>query len=298
MSDQRKREWFELGAKSFARVRPGMYDQPTYPCPICLVPFTIEALTDKRLTVEHVPPETFGGRELVLTCKICNNSAGSKLDADAKTKEDVRLAMAGALGRPHRIKAMFGDRRINGELLTSNGRFSLRIPAKINKPGTREQLQDIALPGVELTVQHEPYADLGAKISWLRSAYLVLFAVAGYEFVLDPSIQIVRKQILECDERKMITFMSDAPADIPLTERQILRVLAPNWHGGWAVQFGRYFVQFPAPGDMTFYDRMADSGVEPFVHQMTYQKMGWPNEPTLGLPRTTQSCLARPLFSG
>ena len=55
----------------------------------------------------------------------------------------------------------------------------------------------------------------------------------------------------------MVTFTSEAQQDIPLTERRILRVLAPRWHLGWAVQFGRYFVQFPSPGDMSFYDRMA-----------------------------------------
>ncbi len=79
-----------------------MFDQPTYACPICLTPFTIEALADKRLSAEHVPPKSVGGRELLLTCKVCNNSAGTKLHADAKTKEDVRIAMAGMLGRPHR----------------------------------------------------------------------------------------------------------------------------------------------------------------------------------------------------
>src|ERR1700680_2136773 len=120
-SDRKKREWFELGAKAFAQVYPGTFDQATYLCPICLDPLTIEALADKRLTAEHVPPESFGGRELLLTCKDCNNSAGTKLDADAKTKEDVRLAMAGTLEHPHRIKATIGELRINGELHRSGG---------------------------------------------------------------------------------------------------------------------------------------------------------------------------------
>ena len=53
------------------------------------------------------------------------------------------------------------------------------------------------------------HADLGAKISWLRSGYLALFAVAVYKLSLDPAIQIVRRQILECDERTMVTFTSE-----------------------------------------------------------------------------------------
>jgi hypothetical protein len=282
-TDHKKREWFDLGAAAFALECPGMFDRATYPCPICLTPFTIEAIADRRLSAEHVPPKSVEGRELLLTCTNCNNSAGTKLDADAKTREDVRIAMAGTLGRPHRIKATIGDLRVNGELHTSGGQYSLRIPPKINKPGTNEALRNVARAGAALTVQHESYSELGANISWLRSGYLALFAIAGYKVALDPAMQIVRQQILECDERRMITFTSVVQHDIPLTERRILRVLAPKWHLGWAVQFGRYFVQFPSPGDMTFYDRMAAYGLEPIVQHTTYENMGWPTKPTFGL---------------
>jgi hypothetical protein len=124
---------------------------------------------------------------------------------------------------------MIGGVRVNGELHTSEGKDSLRILPKINKPGTNEALRDVVRAGTQLTVEHESFSELGAKISWLRSGYLALFAVAGYKLALDPAMQIVRQQILECDERKMITFTSEAQQDIPLTERRILRVLAPQW---------------------------------------------------------------------
>jgi hypothetical protein len=288
-TDRKKREWFDLGATAFARECPGMFDQPTYPCPICLTPFTVEALADNRLSAEHVPPKSVGGHELVLTCTVCNNSAGTKLDAHAKIKEDVRIAMAGGIGRPHRVKAAFGDLRVNGELHTSGGTYSLRIPPKINKPGTNEALRNVARAGTQLTVQHEPFAELGAKISWLRSGYLALFAVYGYKIALDPAMEIVRKQILECDERRMVTFTAEAQQDIPLTERRILRVLAPQWQLGWVVQFGRYFVQFPSLGDMTFYERIAAYGLEPAVQHATYENMGWPTKPTFGLPQNIEA---------
>ncbi len=252
-TERKKREWFDLGAAAFGRECPGTFEQPTYPCPICMTPFTSEALADKRLSAEHVPPKSVGGRELLLTCRVCNNSAGSKLDADAKTKEDARVATAGTLGRPHRIKATIAGLRLNGELHTSEGKYSLKIPSKINKPGTNEALRNVARVGTPLTVEHESFSDLGAKISWLRSGYLALFAWAGYKVALDPAMQIVRQQTLECDERRMITFTSRGATGIfPFTERRILRVIAPQWRRGWAVQFGRYFVQFPSPGDMTF----------------------------------------------
>lgn len=284
-SDRKKRAWFDLGAAAFAQECPGMFDAPTYPCPVCLAPFTLDALADKRLSAEHVPPKSVGGSELLLTCRVCNNSAGTKLDADAKTKEDVQVAMAGKGLRPHRIKAMIGELTVQGKLHTSDGRYSLQIPPQINKPGTSEALRSVARAGTPLTVQHESYSELGARISWLRSGYLALFAVAGYKLARDPAMQIVREQILNCDERRMITFTADAQQDFPFTIRRILRVLAPEWHGGWVVQFGRYLVQFPSPGDMTFYDRIATFGPTGAAHTTTYQNMGWPTKASFGLPQ-------------
>jgi len=124
----KKREWFDLGAESFARVRPDLYDRPIYPCPICLATFTIEALAQKQLSAEHVPPESLGGQELLLTCRNCNNSSGTKLDAHARIKEDVQLALAGTLGHPHRVRAMFGDLVVNAELHTSGGQVLASSP--------------------------------------------------------------------------------------------------------------------------------------------------------------------------
>jgi len=284
----KKREWFDLGAESFARVRPDLYDRPIYPCPICLATFTIEALAQKQLSAEHVPPESLGGQELLLTCRNCNNSSGTKLDAHARIKEDVQLALAGTLEHPHRVRAMFGDLVVNAELHTSGGNYSLQVPTKINKPGTSDTLQSVARMGAQLTVEHERYADLGAKISWFRCGYLALVAVTGYELALDPAFEIVRKQILECDERKMVSFTSEAPEHIPLTVRRILHVLAPEWHRGWAVEFGRYFVHFPALGDTSFYDRMAAHAFDP-ITQYSYRYMGWPSEPTFGRSETASA---------
>ena len=283
-NERKKREWFDLGAESFARARPGLYDHPIYPCPICLTTFTVDALAQKQLSAEHVPPESLGGRALLLTCRSCNNSSGTKLDAHARIKEDVQLAIAGALDNPHRVRAAFGDLVVNAELHTSEGKYSLQVPTRVNKPGTRDALQNAARMGAQLTVKHERYAELGAKISWFRSGYLALFAVAGYELALDPAFEIVREQILECDERKMVTFTSEVPEDIALTVRRILRVLAPEWHHGWAVEFGRYFVHFPALGDTSFYDRMAAHVSDSIIYR--YQYMGWPSEPTFGRPET------------
>jgi len=192
---EKKRDWFDLGAKAYSQACPGIYAAPTYVCPICRKPFTVEALDDGRLSKEHVPPQSVGGHELLLTCTACNNTAGTKLDADAKTKEDVRLAMTGRPDRPHRIKATIGGITVNGQLHAKDGSYSLTIPKHLNRPGTSEELQRLGRAGTSLTVEHERYSELGARISWLRAGYLALVAMEGYKIVLDPAMDIVRTQI-------------------------------------------------------------------------------------------------------
>jgi len=280
---RKKREWFDLGARAYAQVSPGTYPVPTYVCPVCRQPFTEQALDGGRLSIEHVPPQSVGGRELLLTCVDCNNTAGTKLDASAKTKEDVRRAMAGRADRPHRVKAAIGGITLNGQLHTNDGSYSLTIPKHLNKPGTSEVLQQLARAGTSLTVEHEWYSELGARISWLRAGYLALVAMQGYKVVLDPAMDIVRKQILECDERRMITFVAEALQDVPLTIRRVLRVLDPPWHRGWTVQFGPYLVNLPSLGDMTFYERLANNGLKPSAQETTYQYVGWPTSPSFGM---------------
>src|SRR3984957_18561906 len=161
----KKRDWFDRGASALAKACPGTCAVPTYVCPICCSPFTVEALNDGRLSVEHVPPQSVGGRELLLTCTACNNTAGTKLDAPAKMKEEVRLAMKGGPVRPHRIKATIGGITVNGQLHAKDGSYSLTIPKHLNRPGTSEILQRLGRAGASLTVEHERYAELGARIS-------------------------------------------------------------------------------------------------------------------------------------
>jgi HNH endonuclease len=282
ISQRRKRTWFDHGACSYASVCTKPPEEPIYPCPICLKPLTVAALAEGQLSSEHVPPECVGGRDLVLTCRRCNNQAGTKLDADAAIKESVRSAMTGAREHRERVKARIENLRVNAEVQFSDGKYSLVVPPQINKPGTADSLREVVRPGSSMRVEYRRFSELGAKISWFRAGYLALFAVAGYALAMDPAMEIVRRQILECDERRIVTFTSEVPQDIPLSVRRILRVLKPDWHQGWAVEFGRYFLHFPSARDMTFYDRMASCGSSVTPYTTTYQYIGWPAEPTFG----------------
>lgn len=284
ISRARKLEWFDAGAAAFNRVCPGFSAEPCYPCPICLTPHNRESVESGDLTAEHVPPESLGGKELVLTCKPCNDKSGAFLDADANKKERMRAAMAGRSQKAERVKAFIGDMAVNADVVIRNGQHQLLIKKSINRPGAASVVRQTSKVGDTMQVRFEPFAELGAKISWLRAGYLTLFAVAGYQVCLDKAMQIVREQIMDIDTRKMVTFTSEGPEDLPFSERRIIKVDSPDWHNGWAVMFGRYLVHFPSPGDMTFYERMAKFAAGR-GGRTTGTVIGWPTTPSFGAPR-------------
>jgi len=52
-------------------------------CPLCLRGFLSDSLNQKEknpLTLEDIPPKSFGGKPQILTCKECNNKSGYDLD--------------------------------------------------------------------------------------------------------------------------------------------------------------------------------------------------------------------------
>ena len=87
------RQWFDQGYESFCGTFPRIAEnipyRPFYVCPQCLNAFPESALLAGWLTQEHVPPESVGGKKIVLTCKNCNNTAGHSTDADMRREADI-----------------------------------------------------------------------------------------------------------------------------------------------------------------------------------------------------------------
>ena len=82
-----KGAWFDSGTAAFERVFPGSRARAfpelhnRYVCPLCRRPFVREGLASGTLTFEDAPPKSYGGDAVALTCKPCNNSKGSSVDA-------------------------------------------------------------------------------------------------------------------------------------------------------------------------------------------------------------------------
>lgn len=57
-------------------------------------------MADRTLTFEDAPPKSYGGKPVALTCKPCNNSFGSSVDAslaryDSQFVSPCNIAMGG-----------------------------------------------------------------------------------------------------------------------------------------------------------------------------------------------------------
>jgi hypothetical protein len=79
--------------------------------------FPRSAVLSRALTAEHVPPKAFRGRELVLTCKTCNNYiGGSQLEGHARRRENPIDLLLGNSKKKAKVRLTAGGHRVNAKL--------------------------------------------------------------------------------------------------------------------------------------------------------------------------------------
>ena len=189
-NDLKRAKWFSFGVEAFQRARPGA--PAVYACPLCVRGFaSIDALT-----LEHVPPKSIGGRQLVLTCRECNNTSGSRLDSHIRAGRDLQEIAAGERTAAVGLKA-FGH-AINARATFPPDSILLTgVPEKSNPDAHRaffEGLDAASASGssdwsinLEFSTRHSERRE---GVGWLRAAYLYVFAALGYDFVMRPELNI------------------------------------------------------------------------------------------------------------
>lgn len=186
-----------------------------YVCPICLRSFSKADFDSGRLTVEHVPPKALGGTALLLTCKACNNWAGHELDAEAKSRKELRQFADGVLGQR---KGPLGRATIelHGTPLRIDVRVDpddtvcLEVLGKQNDPRLVERfrsemrrlIEEGRTDGQELRLTSRGrFHQRRSQISDLRSAFLAATAAFGYRYAAHPVVQAIREQVLRPDAK-------------------------------------------------------------------------------------------------
>ena len=189
-------------------------------CPICLTSFTRDAVAKGLdVTLEHAPPKTSGGSVKCLTCTDCNSDAGRKLDQAAAMMN--RAMMDRKAGRGIKVELdVCGTKQTTyfspeGTVDTESVGRRTSDPAVMQM---RDQMRDQKI--VLLTeMKRRPDSDWDVNkgititlkqpspnhvmVSWLRSAYLMVFSLlgqGGYRYAESEAIRPIRQQIMKPDD--------------------------------------------------------------------------------------------------
>lgn len=187
-----------------------------YICPICLTKYDeIEGKTP--LTLEDAPQKSIGGSTNTLTCKKCNNDAGFKIDHHLVNRL-IDIDNSKFLPNTEaRIKTKINGVLYNATLKIDNkGIMKLFHSKKNNNPNTIEENISTLEKGkiVYFNFLRKKIIPDNLDYAVLKTAYILLFQYTGYKIILTDDYDIIRKQILEPENRlipKNFFFFSEKP---------------------------------------------------------------------------------------
>ena len=171
-----------------------------YICPLCLKAY---AIGSTELTLEHVPPESVGGKPILITCKACNSNRGADIDVCLTNELEITHNLTHLDTIPQKSRIAFNGAEINAQTTFSKAEgFTFMISPNNNNPIEFEKFMmearkakdeyEIKL-AANITNRKRDY-DL-ANIALLKSAYLMAFQKLGYMYVLNANTNIIRDQI-------------------------------------------------------------------------------------------------------
>lgn len=184
-------------------------DNNVFRCPLCKRNFATKKPEGKidfeefGLTVEHVPPKCMGDLLKTMTCEDCNSYIGS---FEGKVEKTFRRKYKWEEENSTTGRVSFGDREkeigINFKL-TDKGKFQLDTLEEASNEEATEELMDMISDGFDFTIHaHIPKIDKRKLLVVLyKTALLVAFYVFGYAYTESPSVQEVRTQILNPEEK-------------------------------------------------------------------------------------------------
>ena len=195
---------FNQGAQS---LRTFGVDNDSYACPICCIVHGRDSLADGSLTLEHVPPKSIGGKAIVLTCRSCNNSAGSQYEVEHKRFDDQasiteRILKGAPLKQPINVLATFGGIEVPA-IISAGSKLEIGLSDRnMSPPNFTKVMANVSGKNGPVDIQIELPRPIDFDKLYLadtKSAFLAATALFGYAFALNDTLALVRKQILYPD---------------------------------------------------------------------------------------------------
>lgn len=177
--------------------------EPIIFCPLCMKAYGEDALGEDgidRLTVEHVPPKSVGGKGKILTCKLCNDKLGEVVDHYLEKQLTIEPFAKGLDNSSIKGKVKFQgvSAPIHATFRYEKGTFVIH-PILHNKNKVEYYKAVEALKHYKDGSQFNISAANGSYLKYhmglLKSAYLEMFFLFGHVFLFSKNTQIIRDQI-------------------------------------------------------------------------------------------------------
>lgn len=170
-------------------------------CPVCMTALHVKDDSD-ILTAGHIVPESTGGKDWTILCKTCNSEFGKRQD---KWFGEYLCVLKNPEGTFLHAKSKSKYLSVNGVPISGkigvseiDGAVEIILPINRNPPG---KVDSVPL-GETLTVEFTPELVKHVneiQVGYITAAYLTWFKEIGYNWVMQSSQELVRRQILECD---------------------------------------------------------------------------------------------------
>jgi hypothetical protein len=278
-----KEEWFNRGAHALGEAA-AKYRGLGYACPLCLrISWSLAAFT-----FEDVPPQSVGGRPLILTCEPCNSSSGHTCDWHWTNFWTLEGFATADMREPVDVRFTYEGLRSVAELSTENGGYILKIIKKASNPESVKDTERLFGEAVKIkgwpdsmnvNFHRSKYDERLLKLSVLRAGYLVGIAVGGYRWI--PTWDPIRRQILDPTSRdaslsKLVHYEREHPRD-----RRALGIIdTPVDLRGFSIGFGRWTVFLPWDRGSALYQPEKLDGQRIEFKGSAYE---WPTAPTFGI---------------
>lgn len=246
-----------------------------YVCPLCNKIYDRSAFSPEyadQLTEEHFPPGKLGGSVKILTCKICNNTHGSKLESHLKEHLLTQDFLKGdkKASRPARF---FTDGKydIGGKIYKTSTGFHFKAVRQISNHDHYDALFRDDKPDInkiDVTVTGL-YKRRKAEIALLRIAYLWLYSEFGFAIMYNSNMHKIREQI-QNPEKRIIESLKSIELDYPdemeginiLTKPKVLQSYVALFKTETNSKVRKHVVFLPGPKDngMDIYSRLENQG--------------------------------------
>jgi len=187
---------FDEYAKSLNARDPKLKDM--FICPICMRPFNREAINGKAISMEHIPPRAIGSSIRTITCTKCNNDIGTKLQTHMNNYVREKDLLAGRVLKPIPAKVKIEGRIFDTRITENKGKGKWTGVSVVSQlpPGIQrlEDLRKYSGKRAIISLQIRAPKEI-VDAAYLHSAYLVLFSLFGYPYIMQPFLDPIRKKI-------------------------------------------------------------------------------------------------------